>query len=77
MGMVETTDGSGFPFKAFSEVGSLGEVFGQDLEGDFSVQEGVFSQVDLTHIAFTDFLQDLVVSDECSDYGALPLFLGC
>ncbi len=77
MGMVETTDGSGFPFKAFSEVGSLGEEFGQDLEGDFSVQAGVFSQVDLTHTAFTDFLQDMVVADGCSDYGARPLFLGC
>jgi len=43
MGVVETTDGSGFPFKAFSEIGSLREVLGKDLEGGFSIQAGGFS----------------------------------
>ena len=68
--MVETPDGSGFPFKAFSEVGSLREEFGQDLEGDFSVQAGVFSQIDLAHAALTDFLQNFVVADVLAEHAS-------
>jgi len=32
-------------------------------EGDFSIQAGVFSQIDFSHAAFTDFLSCLVVTD--------------
>ena len=43
--VVEAGDGSGFTFKAFPQFGSLGQVLGQDLEGDLSVQAAVFSEI--------------------------------
>ncbi len=46
MGMVEAGDGPGFPFKAFPQVSSVGEMLGQDLEGYFSVQAAVFGEID-------------------------------
>lgn len=32
-------------------------------EGGFSIQTGVFSQIEFSHAAFTDFLSYLVVTD--------------
>ena len=62
----------GFPFKAFSEVGSLGQVLGQDLQRHVPVQFGIGGTVDGAHTAFTDFLQDFVMADGCPDQLCYP-----
>ena len=55
------------PLKAISEVGSIGQVLGQDLQRHVPVQFGIGGTVDGAHTAFTDFLQDFVVADGLAD----------
>jgi len=62
--------------KAAHALGIGGKLPGEDFQCQVPVQLGVLGTVDLAHTAFTDLLQDFVVADGCSDYGAIPL-LGC
>ena len=48
---------------------SLGEMLGQDLESDFSVQTGVFSEIDFAHAALAQLGEDLVVGEGIADHG--------
>ena len=59
--MVEATHGSSFPFKPLPAIGPLGEVLRENLEGDFSIQAAVFSQVHLPHAPLADLLDDAVM----------------
>jgi hypothetical protein len=49
--------------------GPLGQVLREDLEGDFSIQAGVFSEIDFAHAALAYLLQDLVVRKILADHG--------
>jgi len=46
----------------------VGEVLGQYLESDFSVQAAVFSQVDFAHSASSRLFDDFVMADGCADH---------
>ncbi len=46
MGVVQAGDGPCFSLEPFPQVSTVGEMLGQDLEGDFAVQAAVFCQVD-------------------------------
>jgi len=47
-------------------------VLRQDLEGDFSVQARVFSEIDFAHSPLADFLKDVVMADGLADHRLLP-----
>ncbi len=51
MRVVEAGDGPCFSLKAFPQFGSVGEMLGQYLEGNLSVQAAVFSEIDFAHAA--------------------------
>jgi len=53
-------------------LGIGGKLLGQDLERHVPVELGIGGAVDGAHTAFTDFLQDLVRADGCSDDGYAP-----
>ncbi len=38
-------------------------MLGKDLEGDFSVQAGVFSEIDFAHASLAQLFDDLVVGE--------------
>ena len=46
------------------------KLLGKYFQRDISIQLGIGSTVDLTHTAFTDFLQDFVMADSCPDHGS-------
>ena len=51
VGVVEAGDGAGFAFEAGAEVFALGDVVGEDFDGDGAVETGVFGFVDFAHAA--------------------------
>ena len=63
MGMVESRGGARFTLKAFQSLAVLGEMFGQELQGDESAELGVFGLVDYTHTTAAEFLKYPVVRD--------------
>ena len=46
----------------------LGELLGQNLDGDFPLQLGVLGTVDLSHAPLANLLQDFVMVDGCPDH---------
>ena len=52
-----------------------GQLGGQKLEGDLTVQTGVFGEVHLTHAALAELVGDLVVGDRFADQWPLPKLL--
>jgi len=60
VGMVQAGDGPGFTLETLLELGVVGEVRRRDLDGDRSVEAGVFGLVDLTHPPGPEWSQDLV-----------------
>ncbi len=60
VGMVEGGGGAGLTLEARAAVGVLGEVRGQDLDGDGAVQARVARAVDLAHPARAKGREDLV-----------------
>ena len=63
VGMAQRGQQLGFPGKARHALGISGEGFGQDLEGNVSIQAGVGGPIDLSHSPFADLFSNLVVSD--------------
>ncbi len=51
MGVVQAGDGPCFSLESVPQLGSLGEMLGQDFEGNLSVQARVFSEIDFSHAA--------------------------
>ena len=70
VGVIELGQQLGFPLKPGQSLGVPGELLGQHLDGHFTVEVGVLGPVDLTHTAFTDFLQNFVMTDACPDQDA-------
>ena len=60
VGMVEAGDGAGFAFEAGAEVFALGDVVGEDFDGDGAVEAGVFGFVDFAYAAGADGGDDFV-----------------
>jgi hypothetical protein len=67
MRVVQAGDGSGFALKAFSPIGSVGEMLGQDFKGYFPVQAAVFGQIDFAHTPLAQLFDDLVVREGGTD----------
>jgi hypothetical protein len=60
VGMIERRQHLGFALEACQTVRVLGERFGQDLDGYFSVELGVLGPIHLAHTARADGREDLV-----------------
>ena len=60
VGVAQGACGLGLPFESVQAVRVAGEVLGQDLDGDVTLQARIVSAVDLSHPAGSDRSQDLV-----------------
>ena len=58
--MIQRSNGAGFAFEAGAQILALGDVFGQDLDGDGAVEPGVAGFVHLAHASGADRGEDLV-----------------
>src|SRR5262249_21169421 len=67
--MIQGRGGTSFPLETFERLPILGQLFGQELQGDAAAELGVFGLVDHTHAAATELLQDAVVRDGLADHG--------
>ncbi len=47
-------------------------MLGKGLEGDFSVQAGVFGEIDFAHTPLADLLENLVMTDGLADHTIPP-----
>jgi hypothetical protein len=63
VGMVQFCRRLRFALEPGATVGILTQVKGKKLEGDLAVEFGILSQVDLTHPAGADLLDDPIVPD--------------
>ena len=70
VGMVQSRRGLRFALETGESLGIAGHFIGEKLEGDETVQVGVFRLVDDTHPAAAEFLEDAVVRDALADHGA-------
>ena len=70
VGVIETADGLGLAGKTLPDVGAAGHAFGQDLDGDRSVQAWVVGLVDLAHAAGTGLADDFVGAEFLSRFEA-------
>ena len=59
--MIQSGSGLCFANKPAHAVGICGNLSGQNLEGDFSIKLGVLSEKHLTHPAFADGREDLIL----------------
>ena len=59
----------GFALKAGECIRVTGNVFGQEFEGDKTIQPCVLSLIDNTHPAAPELLDDPVVRDGLADHG--------
>lgn len=66
--MIQGSDGFCFALKAGAAFFVLGQLIGEDLEGDLPVQLGVFGQIDIAHTAGANLLQDIVVGEGLADH---------
>jgi hypothetical protein len=66
--MVEGRSRLGFTTKTFQRLGALRHVFGQELEGDETVQARVLRLVDDTHTATAELADDAAVRERCVDH---------
>src|ERR1700730_10982233 len=73
IGMVESRSSLSFSLEAGQGLGVTGEVIGQKLQGDKSVQGHVLGLVDHTHPAAAELLNDTVVRDGLADHKRLAL----
>lgn len=67
--MIERSDGFGFSGETGAAFHACGKCRRKDLESDLAIQLGVFGQIDVTHPARANLLQDLVVREGLSDHG--------
>src|ERR1700722_8403061 len=72
VGMVERGRGVGFASKAGERLRVHFHLFGQELEGDKTMQARVFGFVDDAHSAAAQFLDDVVVRDDTPDHVSSP-----
>ncbi len=63
VGMIEGGGGLGFALEAGESLRVFGDVVGEELERDETVQADVFSFVNDTHAAAAEFFDDAVVGD--------------
>ena len=68
VGMVQRRCSLGFALKAGQGNGAAGQVVGQELEGNETMQADVFSFVDHPHAAAPEFLEDAVARDGLADH---------
>ena len=57
----------GFALEARQRLRVLGDIIGQELQGDEAIELGVFGLVDHTHAAAAELLDDAVVRDGLAD----------
>src|SRR5215470_7987300 len=67
VGMVESRGGTSFATKAFQRLRVMGNIFGEELQGDEATKLGVLGFVDDTHPAASEFLDHPVVRDGLTD----------
>ena len=60
----------GLPLESLQRMAVLGQLFGQELQGDGALEPGVLGLVDDTHAAAAELLQDPVVRYGLADAGA-------
>ena len=65
--MVEGGSGLGFALEAGESLRIGGNVFGEEFEGDETMEAGVFGFVNDTHAAAAEFVRDVVVGEVLSD----------
>ncbi len=53
MRVIQTADGLGFTLKTFTQVSAVGEMFGEDFDGNHAVQPGVGGAIHFAHTAST------------------------
>ncbi len=68
VGMVQSGGGLRFALEARQRLRILGNIVGQELEGDKAMQPCVFGLVDNTHPAAAELLDDAVVRDGLADH---------
>ncbi len=68
IGMVQGRCGLGFALEAGEGLGVLGNIIGQELQGDEAMQLHVLGLVDDTHPAAAELLDDAVVRDGLPDH---------
>ena len=68
VGMVQRGSGLGFAAKALQRLAVLGDVFGEELQGDEAIEPGVFGFVDDAHAATAQLFDDAVVRDGLADH---------
>ena len=69
VGVVECSDGLGFPRETSPAFFALGQLRGENLERNLAVQLGVLGQIDVTHAPGADLLQDFVMCEGLADHG--------
>ena len=60
VGMAQSGDGAGLALETIPALGIFGEVFGEDLDGDDSIQSRITGFVDFTHPARAQWREDFV-----------------
>ncbi len=68
VGMIERGGGLGFALKTGEGLGIAGHVFGQEFQGDKTMEAGVLGLVNHAHASATEFLDDAVVRDGLVDH---------
>ncbi len=74
IGMVQCGRGLGFALETGQGLRVASNIFGQEFQRDKAVQPSVFSLVDHTHPAATEFFHDAVVRDGLADHSEMPGF---
>ena len=67
--MVEGRSGARLAAEALQGLGIVGDIIGQELQGDKTMQPGVFRLVDDAHAAAAKLLDDAVVRDGLANHG--------
>ncbi len=75
VGVIERRDGFGFPCESDATRGVSGQLRRQDLEGDLTIESGVFRQIDLAHPPGANRLDDPIVRDGLADHQGGPAAL--
>src|SRR5262249_25009640 len=66
VGMVQAGYRAGLAFQALAKLGMLGELRGQDFNGDDAVQTRIAGFIDLAHAACAEGVEDLVRPEFCA-----------
>ena len=65
--MREAGQRSRLALKALAQVGSFGQMSGQDLDGDRAIEAGVFGFVNLSHPSYAKYRKNLIVAENVPD----------